>query len=121
MLSCVFFIGAAIVAVGLAQALSYTKYSARILPVAPFAGLLLALFLGHIYGALAAPLRSYRREPLMWVAATGAVTTLVLVLPAARAAAADGIVAVMLAVQLVIVLPISLLIYRRLNRKWRAA
>ena len=119
-LSCALFIASAIATIGLAAILSYTAYGTRVLPVVPFSGLLLALFLGHVHGALATQLRSYRQEPLIWVAAAGALTTLLLVLPAARAAGAEGIVAVMLVVQVIIVLPLSLLLFRRRNRAWRA-
>ncbi len=119
-LSCALFVTAAVAAIGLAAILSSTAYGTRVLPIVPFSGLLLALFLGHVHGALAAQLRSYRQEPLLWVAVAGAAATLLLELPAARMAGAEGIVAVMLAVQLMIVLPLSLLLFRRCNRAWRA-
>jgi O-antigen/teichoic acid export membrane protein len=119
--SCALFIAASVVAISLAEMLTNTRYGTRILPIIPFGGLLLALFLGHVHGALAAQLRSYRREPLVWVAAAAAVTTLALVVPAAHLAGAEGIVAVMLAVQIILVLPLSLLFYYRRNREWRAA
>lgn len=119
--SCVLFVASSVVAIGLAAILRTTPYGTRILPILPFAGLLLAIFLIHVNGALAAQLRSYRREPLAWVVTAGALMTLMLVWPSAYLEGAAGIVAVMLTVQLIFVLPLSLLLYYRRNREWRMA
>lgn len=99
--------------------LSYTSYVARVLPFWPFVGLLVAVFLGNINAIFAAQLRSFRREPLVWVNVGGAVLTMVGVLLVVGRYAVEGMVIVMLAVQLLFCLPISINIWRRCNRYWR--
>jgi len=90
-----------------------------VLPFWPFTGLLMVAFLININGTLAAQLRSFRREPLVWVAVGGAVLSVPGALWAAGHYSADGVVAVMLAVQLLFILPWSVILWRRRNREWR--
>jgi O-antigen/teichoic acid export membrane protein len=119
-LSCLLFGGAAAGAVLLVAALGETRYAARILSLAPFAGLLLALFMVHVQSALATQLRSYRREPLVWIAVTGAIATLALGMLAARNWGADGVVAAMAGIQILFVFPCSVIVFIRRNGAWRA-
>lgn len=118
-LSCALYLVAAAIAILGAQVLTLTPYSGRTLPPLLFAMLLLALFLGHVQGALAAQLRSYRREPLLWISLAGAGATVIAVVPAAMSAGAVGIVAVMVAVQVLLVLPASAWLFVQRNRQWR--
>lgn len=55
--------------------ISDTKYVERILSFWPFLGLLVVVLINHINGALAAHLRSYKKEPLVWVSLAGTVLT----------------------------------------------
>jgi O-antigen/teichoic acid export membrane protein len=119
-LSSLLFGGAAAGAVLLVAALGETRYAARILSLAPFAGLLLALFMVHVQSALAIQLRSYRREPLVWIAVTGAIATLALGMLAARNWGADGVVAAMFGIQILFVFPCSVIVFIRRNGAWRA-
>lgn len=114
----VFLIGT-VGACGVYWALSGTRYHSRVLPFLPFAGLLGTTLLRLIVGALVTQLRSFRREPLMWVSAASAVLTVLGAGWAARPFGAGGVVAVMFSVQLVVALPISIVIWRRCNRAWR--
>ena len=99
--------------------LSDTSYIARILPFWSFVGLFIAVFMGNVNAILAAQLRSFCREPLVWVNVGGAVLTMVGVLLVVERYAVEGMVIVMLAVQLLLCLPISINIWRRCNRQWR--
>jgi hypothetical protein len=49
-----------------------TNYASRILSFWPFVGLMGIAFLNHINGALAAQLRSYSKESLVWASLAGA-------------------------------------------------
>lgn len=113
------FVAGALVLCGLRAVLAYTPYTIRVLPFWPFTGLLMVAFLININGTLAAQLRSFRREPLVWVAVGGAVLSVPGALWAAGHYSADGVVAVMLAVQLLFILPWSVILWRRRNREWR--
>ncbi|MGA7802127.1 MAG: hypothetical protein WCC36_15085 [Gammaproteobacteria bacterium] len=99
--------------------LSGTHYHGRVLPFLPFAGLLATTLLRHIVGALAAQLRSFRREPLVWVTVVAAFVTVAGAMAAAGPFGAEGVVVVILSAQLLLVLPISVGIWRKCNRSWR--
>ena len=118
-LSCLLFSAGAAAVLLAAAVMTETRYADRILPLLAFAGLLAALFMGHIQGMLAMQLRSYRREPLVWIAIAGAVATLLLGLIAAKSSGVMGVVSIMAAVQLLFVLPCSLWVFRDRNRLWR--
>jgi hypothetical protein len=96
-----------------------TIYSSRILDFWNFMGLLGATFLGHINGALAAQLRSFRREPLVWVAVLGALITVMAATAMVGPYGARGVILTMVVVQVVFVLPVSVMLWRKLIRKWR--
>lgn len=98
-----------------------TPYSERVLPFWPFAGLLGVTFVGHLNGALAAQLRSFRREPLAWVSVVGASITVPSAIWVAGTHGAGGVVLVMLGVQFLFIFPFSLILWRRCNRTWRCA
>ncbi len=118
-LSCGFFILAAGGAILLVGILAGTSYANRVLPLIPFSALVLALFLAHVQGALATQLRSYRREPLVWITVAGATATLLLGMLAAHIWGVTGVVMAMLGVQLLFVLPSSALAFKHRNRIWR--
>ena len=95
-----------------------TPYISRLLPFWEFVGLLVFVFFYHINGALSAQLRSFRREPLVWVSVVGAL----LILPGSILQAhstSSGVVLVMLVVQSLVVFPLSLILWRHYNRLWR--
>jgi O-antigen/teichoic acid export membrane protein len=95
-------------------------YASRVLPPALFIGLLFSLFLGQVQAALAAQLRSYRREPLVWGSMLGAVLTVAFAWPAVQMMGVTGAVGVMLGVQVFLILPYSVFVFWRNNRVWRA-
>ena len=99
--------------------LSSTSYSNRVLPLMPFVGLLLVVFINHINGALAAQLRSYKKEPLVWVSFCGTFLTVPVAFFMASVYSASGVVLAILLVQLTITLPLSIYLWTKYNRKWR--
>lgn len=99
--------------------LSHTPYITRALPFWSFVGLLSAVFLGNVNAILAAQLRSFRREPLAWVNVGGAILTMMGVLLVVKHYSVEGVIVVMLAVQLLFCLPISINLWRRCNHQWR--
>lgn len=99
--------------------ISQTAYGGRILPFWPFAGLLVVVFINHLIGAMAAQLRSYRREPLVWIAVAGAILTAPSAFLAASIYSVDGVVSVILGVQAFMTLPLSAWLWRRCNKVWR--
>ena len=114
----VYLLGAALVC-GVHYVLSSTSYSNRILPLMPFVGLLLVVFINHINGALAAQLRSYKKEPLVWVSFCGTFLTVPVAFFMASVYSVGGVVLAILLVQLTITLPLSTYLWIKYNKKWR--
>ena len=114
----IFLLGMLVLILGY-QFLVGTKYVERLLPFWQFVGLLGFVFLYHLCGALSTQLRSFRREPLMWVNLVGSLIIVIGSLFAAHQAAVGGMVVVMVATQLLFVLPLSLILWRRYNLLWR--
>lgn len=90
-----------------------TKYGQRVLPFWPFAGLLLIGMITHLTGSLAAQLRAFQKEPLVWVMLAGAALIVPLAFYAASHYAAAGVIAVILLVQVIFVLPASVVVWWR--------
>lgn len=117
--SCAFFVLIASGTIVILNILTRCGYTVRVLPSASFSALILALFLSNIQGALATQLRSYRKEPLVWITVAGATATLVISIFAAHIWGVMGVVMAMLSVQMVFVLPSSVLAFRHFNSVWR--
>jgi O-antigen/teichoic acid export membrane protein len=101
------------------RCISYTVYSQRVLSLWPFVGLMAVVLVNHITGALATQLRSYKQEPLVWVAVAGSLLTVPCALWAASVYSAAGVVAAILAVQLFLILPLSVWLWKKCNKIWR--
>jgi len=97
-----------------------TVYDSRILSFWPFIGLLSIAFVNHVIGALATHLRSYRKEPLVWISLLGAILTVPFSIWAAIHYSAEGVVLSMLSVQVVLILPIAVILWFKCNKEWRA-
>ena len=113
------FILGALVLCGLHYYFSFTVYSQRTLPFLPFLGLLIVVLVNHINGALASQLRSYKKEPLVWVSLAGTVLTVPVAFVAATNYSAGGVILAILAVQLTMTLPFSVHLWHKYNKKWR--
>ncbi len=100
---------------------SNTAYFARVLPFWPFIGLLGFVFFYHINSAFSSQLRSFKREPLAWVSLAGAMLILPGSIYAAKFFSVNGVVIVMLSVQVLLVFPLSYLLWRKYNKNWRSA
>lgn len=103
----------------LSQLISGTKYAERVLSFWPFFGLLVIVFLNHITGALASQLRSYKKEPLVWVSLAGAIITVPISFISAAYYSVGGVVLSILLIQLLITLPISTYLWVKYNKEWR--
>ncbi|MFT3940992.1 hypothetical protein [Rhodopseudomonas sp.] len=117
-LSCLAFLGGAAV-LCIVHELAPSHYTDRVLPFWTFAGLLLSGFLGHIQTSLATQLRSFRREPLVWILLAGSTLTAAGAAWGAVHYSSGGVVAAMLCVQLFLSTPASILLYRRCIDRWR--
>jgi hypothetical protein len=113
------FICGALVLGGLHYYLAKTIYASRILSFWPFVGLLGIAFINHITGALAAQLRSFRKEPLAWVSLVGALVIVPVSFWAASRYSAEGVIIAILCIQTTFILPVSVHLWRKLNKKWR--
>jgi hypothetical protein len=99
--------------------LSTTTYVTRMLPAEQLIELVIFVFLYQSNVALSFHLRAFRREPLAWVYAVGAIMTLVGSLATASTESSSGVVRVMLMAQLGFVFPLSLVLWRYNLRQWR--
>lgn len=99
--------------------ISGTKYSERVLSFLPFLGLLVVVLINHVNGALAAHLRSYKKEPLVWVSLAGTVLTVPISFISAAYYSVSGVVGSILLVQLLLTLPLSVYLWAKYNKAWR--
>jgi hypothetical protein len=72
-----------------------------------------------INNALATQLRSFKKEPLVWVFLFGALLIVMASCWSAFAYSASGVVLAMLIVQIAVIFPAALLIWRNRNAMWR--
>jgi hypothetical protein len=96
--------------------LANTQYIDRVLPFWQLLCLFGFEFFYQINGALATQLRSYRREPLVWIFAIGALIILVGSFIFAKLGSVGSVVLVMLCVQVFFIFPLSFLLWRRYNK-----
>lgn len=115
------FVLGAVIAIAMHYGVSNTEYSSRMLPFWPFVGLLGFVFFYHINGAFASQLRSFKREPLVWVSLIGAAIILPGIVYTAKKFSVNEVVLVMLSAEALIVFPLSFLLWRKYNKKWRLA
>ncbi|KMY86509.1 conserved hypothetical protein-putative transmembrane protein [Candidatus Paraburkholderia calva] len=98
---------------------SHTLYARRVLPFWQLAGLLLFMFSNHVIGALAAHLRSHRREPLMAPLAITTLIALPLIVWAAAHYSSAELVIVLASMNFLVNLPVTVFVWSRCNRLWR--
>lgn len=91
----------------------------RLLPFWPFAGLLVYAFVSFLVSAWATHLRSFRREPLLPLIFLCTLLIVPGVLVATSWYSINGMIAVLNAVYLLVLFPLSWIIWRRCNRIWR--
>lgn len=112
------FLGGSIVVFTLWLILSNTAYVERVLPGEAFLALFLFVFFYLLNGALASQLRSFKKEPLLWVFILGGVLSLVGTWWAAQHSV-EAVVYAMLLVQLVVVLPLAYRIWKIKIKAWQ--
>ena len=100
--------------------ISGSSYAHRLLSIDDYILLLCFVLFFQINGALASQLRSFKQEPLMWIFFIGSLFILVGSFLTVKNYAAHGIILVMLLVQIIIIFPLSLIVWKRCNNDWRA-
>ncbi len=94
-------------------------YGDRLLPLNAFLGLIAFVFFFLMNHALAAQLRSFQKEPLVWIFLGGSLLILVGSVWAVQTHSANGVVHVMLAVQALVVFPLAVFVWQKCNQQWR--
>jgi hypothetical protein len=92
----------------------------RLLPWPQLLGLVVFAFTSQFIGGLALHLRSFRREPLVWLSLLGTLITVPAALFATRHYSSAGLVAVLAGVNVALNLPVGIAIWHRCNSIWRA-
>jgi hypothetical protein len=105
--------------IGAYQVVQHLGYGHRLLPLNAFLGLIGFVFFFLMNHALAAQLRSFQKEPLVWVFLGGSVLILIGSVWAVQEYSAIGVVQVMLAVQSFVVFPLAWFVWRKCNQQWR--
>lgn len=113
----IFFLGGCIVLVMYGFFL-HPEYINRFLPFWQFLGLLVFVFMFQVNLALSTYLRSFGREPLMLPIALGAILIFCGTLWAAIFFSSAEVVWVMLLVQGLIILPLSIFVWKKCRRAW---
>ena len=91
----------------------------RILPLPNLMGLLGFIFFYHINYAFSVQLRSFHKEPLVWITLLGSTLILIGSIIFVRIYSVDGVIWTMFLVQALFVFPSSLLLWHFFNKKWR--
>lgn len=115
-LSTVCYVAGALVLATLLMLPVASAYLARLLPVPTLLMLFAATFVNQLCAALAVHLRATGQEPFAWVSATGAAITFVGAFVVLGSHGVNGLVAVMLGVQLLFALPLCLCLWRLRRR-----
>jgi O-antigen/teichoic acid export membrane protein len=97
-----------------------TKYSVRLLPTDLFCYLLVFVFFHHINTSFAAHLRSFKKEPLIWLFLVGAIMTVILTIYAAKLHSINGVIYSMCLVQVILVFPCAFWMWKKHNNLLRA-
>jgi len=92
-----------------------TKYSVRLLPVDLFCYLLVFVFFYHINTSFAAHLRSYKKEPLIWLFLIGALSTIAVTIYAAKLHSISWMIYSMCLVQAIVVFPCAFWMWKKHN------
>lgn len=118
--SCLVFCGGVAILVVGRLMLAGHVLEVRLLEFWPLLILGLVGLINHMLAMLAAQLRSFRKEPLVWVSLAGAVLTAPCAILGAKFYGASGVILSIFAVQLSITLPVSLWLWTRNNKILRA-
>ncbi len=119
-MSCITFIAGAAGFMAVRFALQGTSFSSRFLPINETAELLLAMGFYHVSGLFALYLRAHFKEPFLIPALTGAALTAVATILAAYSWGSQGVVAVLVVINLLYFFPIALLMLIYFRKKWHA-
>jgi hypothetical protein len=112
------FLAGSIVVLALWWLLSNMTYIERVLSGEAFLALFLFVFFYLLNGALASQLRSFKKEPLLWVFMLGGVLSLLGTWWAAQYSV-DAVAYTMFLVQLVVVFPLAYRTWKIKNKAWQ--
>lgn len=93
-----------------------TKYASRLLPIDSFSYLLLFVFFYHISTSFAVHLRSYKREPLIWLFLISSLITVGLTIYSAKLHSINLIIYSMCFVQAIFVFPCAFWLWKKHNK-----
>lgn len=93
-----------------------TKYAIRLLPIDSFCYLLLFVFFYHISTSFAVHLRSYKREPLIWLFLVGSLMTVALTIYGANLHSINWMIYSMCFIQAIVVFPCAFWMWRKHNK-----
>ncbi|WP_164707957.1 hypothetical protein [Paraburkholderia phosphatilytica] len=91
----------------------------RLLPWPQLLGLFVFAFASQFTGGLALHLRSFRREPFVWLTVVGTSITVPAAFYASLHYSSAGLVAVLVTLNCALNLPAAIVIWRRCNMTWR--
>jgi O-antigen/teichoic acid export membrane protein len=92
----------------------------RLLPWPQLLALAVFTFTSQFIGGLALHLRSFRREPFVWLSLFGTLITVPAAFFATRHYSSAGLVAVLAAANVALNLPVGIALWHRCNSMWRA-
>ena len=99
--------------------LTNSSFDSRVLPQNQFLMLFGVIFVNHVVGCLSAHLRSFRQEPLVWVAIVGVLLAVPIGTVAAQYYSSGGVICTLFVVNVFIELPMAIWLWHRCNREWR--
>ena len=99
--------------------LAQSSYANRTLDFWPFFGLLVFAFFYYINGALAIHMRSFKKEPFFYVSFLGGFIILLGTLITAKYFSIREVIWLMLATQIFLISPITIIIWRLRNKEYR--
>lgn len=106
---------------GLVRLIADQPVAHRLLPWPQLVGLVVIAFAAQVMGGLAIQLRSFKREPLVWLNLFVTSVTLPAALYAARHYSSAGLIAVLAGANVALGLPIGIGIWYRCNSQWRTS
>lgn len=106
---------------GLIRLIGDQPIAQRLLPWPQLVGLVVIALTAQVIGGLAIQLRSFRREPLVWLNLFATSVTLPAALYAARHYSSVGLIAVLASANVALTLPIGIVIWYRCNSRWRTS
>jgi hypothetical protein len=114
----VFIFGAFFILVGY-QFISYTNYADRVLDFQLFLGLLVFTFFNYINISLSTQIRSFKKEPLVWVSLLGAFFIIINTWVTTKEFSVNEMIFGMVLIQILFIFPASFFTWKLHNKIYR--